>query len=83
MPFHTKAERKKKLEKLKRIKVGLKKDFIAFKQTPTIGEKIKQRRIKLGKKINTPKFRKIRKRSGERGRFIGESLGRPVRFDVF
>ncbi|KKL49664.1 hypothetical protein LCGC14_2313280 [marine sediment metagenome] len=82
MPFHTKAKRKKSLKKLKKLKIGLKKDFIAFNKTPTIGQKIGVTRKKLSKKLSKPKFKKIRKRFGERGRFIGESLGRPVDFNI-
>ena len=70
-------------KKLKKIKIGLQKDFIAFNKTPTIGQKIGVTREKLKKKLSSPKIRKVRKRSGERGRSIGESLARPIDLDIF
>ena len=78
-----KLTRAKVKKRLKELRTGLKKDFIASRKATSIGQKIGETRKKLGRKINTPKFKKIRRLSGERGRFIGESLGRPVRFDTF
>ncbi len=70
-------------KKLKKIKIGLQKDFIEFNKTPTIGQKIGVTRKKLSKKLSKPKFKKIKKSFSERGRFIGESLSRRVDFDIF
>lgn len=97
MPLHTKFERKKLKKAFKgfkpKIKIAgrkvratskrLKSDFIRFKKAPTIGTRIAETRKKLVGQLKKPKVKKIRKSAARRGRRIGQSLARPVNFDIF
>lgn len=79
-----KFNKTKTKKKLKEVGIGLKKDFIAFNKTPSIGEKIGNGRKKIfGKLKKSKKLKKVRVFSASRGREIGKSLRQPSDLNIF